>query len=1343
MTGQLFTHYFLTDGIKATGEWPVGPGASSDYAGFRRSLAGVYREFAEYRQPNEAATEQDLIRPVLELLGWTDYLPQQGADRNEDIPDHLLFADVESKTRAAGRPDPTDRYRDASVVEESKRFGLPLDARDRSDRVQASTPHGQVLRYLSTAEIASDGRIRWGILTNGRLWRLYDHRSRPRASGYYEADLQAILDNGDEDALRTFFLLFRREAFTLRPGETTTFLEQAIAEGRRYEEQIAQDLSGVVFERVFPDLVQALADASGSGLAQVRQAALVFLYRLLFVLYAEDRGLLPVNDSRYDDYGLRKRVRDDIARRMDDRDTFSEIAGNYYNRLAELFKMIDKGDPSIGLPPYNGGLFAIDAAPLLEQVRLPDSKVAPIIYDLSHTPRADGSRAGRRFVNYRDMSVQQLGSIYERLLEREPARDEAGRISIRPNPYARKDSGSFYTPQELVDLIVDHTLKPLVEERLKRFEDKSKELKSDRRPKDERKAELVKLDPAVAVLDLKIVDPAMGSGHFLVTAVDFLSDYVADLIEYVPAVPEWLDEYASPLVDRVESIRRDILDRARESEWVIDEAQLTDQAIIRRMVLKRCIYGVDKNPLTVELAKVSLWLHSFTVGTPLSFLDHHLRCGDSLVGLRVSDATEDLQRLGGLFASSAIAGAEAAVHGMQRIEEMSDADVSEVRQSAALFSEVEDATAELRGLLDFLCGVRWLTAGMKTKQRNTYWAPLIEALGQEPAGAFALMSKGPDAVSPPADSDQAFEERWSAARSIADREGFLHWEAAFPGVWQRWQDARPEGGFDAVIGNPPWDRIKLQEVEWFATRDPVLARAPTAAARRSAIRRLREEGDPLAADFDAAKARADNLGQLVRASGHYPLLGGGDVNLYSLFVERATSLIKPDGFVGLLTPSGIYADKTAAKFFKSLSTSGRVAGLFDFENRKIFFKDVHASFKFCALMFGGEGRRFDQTRCAFFLHGTEAIDDPDRCFTLAPADFSRVNPNTGTAPVFRTRRDADITRRIYERHPVLVDRSQDEARRAWPIRHHRQFDMTNDSYLFRTAAQLDAEGFYPIERKRWKKGAQLYLPLYQGLMVGNFDHRAGSVLINPDNVHNPHLSVRTTGEEHTDPGYLPNVLYWVPADRVSRMFPESMGWSLVYRRITRPTDVRTTIATVVPWSGVSYTLPMLLPLNNDFSASDAACLLSTLTSFAFDYVARQKLQGASMSLTSLEQIPVIPSGDYDRQFGNTTARDLVRDHVLRLTYTSHDMAPFARDLGYAGRPFTWDEEERRHLRARLDALYFHLYGLDREDAGYVLSTFPIVRRQDEAQFGRYRTRDLILAYMNALSAGDVETVVAV
>ena len=559
----------------------------------------------------------------------------------------------------------------------------------------------------------------------------------------------------------------------------------------------------------------------------------------------------------------------------------------------------------------------------------------------------------------------------------------------------------------------------------------------------------------------------MGSGHFLVSAVDFLTDYIADLIEFAPAVPDWLDgddAYHSPLLDRVAAIRADILQRAAESGWVVNEAQLTDQAIIRRLVLKRCIYGVDKNPLTVELAKVSLWLHSFTVGAPLSFLDHHLRCGDSLLGLRIADAKTELQRLEvPMFVESALQGVENAAHGMRQIEQLSDADVTEVHQSESLFQAVESATADLRGFLDTLAGLRWHTAGMRVRQRATFEAPVAETLGADPTQAFPLLSQGAGSSSPvgvplvgtqspfaptvrgepgrspsracpepverarvephlqatnpaavtvrgepggrtrrpvsnhppdeapnpnppsspspgvgaasptrpssgrdlthqqpsPKEPDPAFTTLLNQSKSIAKAESFLHWEAAFPGVWRHWQNQTPEGGFDAVIGNPPWDRIKLQEVEWFATRDPDLARAPTAAARRQGIKRLREQGDPLAAAFDAAKARADRLGQVIRASGHFPLLGGGDINLYSLFVERSLRLVKPNGLVGLLTPSGIYADKTAARFFQSVSTTGRVAGIYDFENRRLgtdlppFFPDIDSRFKFCALIVGG------------------------------------------------------------------------------------------------------------------------------------------------------------------------------------------------------------------------------------------------------------------------------------------------------------------------------------------------------------------------------------------------------
>ena len=348
MPGQLLTQYFLTDGIKETPEWKE---SSLAIDTFRKEVLSKYESFAKFHQPNESVTEQDLIRPVLEALGWNDYLPQQGSQSNEDIPDHLLFADAESKSQAVERSSSQERFLDTLLIEESKRFNLPLDNRDQSDKAQTASPHGQILRYLSTADTVTDGRIRWGILTNGCVWRLYDHRARPRATSYFEANLQEALESGNEDSLRIFYLLFRRDSFIPRQGATTSFIEVALAEGKRYEERVAQDLSGAVFENVFPSLIEALADATDQELSQVREAAFTFLYRLLFILYAEDRGLLPVNDPRYDDYGLRKRVRDDIAKRTEQGDNFSAIATTYYDHVTTLCKIIDKGDASIGIPP--------------------------------------------------------------------------------------------------------------------------------------------------------------------------------------------------------------------------------------------------------------------------------------------------------------------------------------------------------------------------------------------------------------------------------------------------------------------------------------------------------------------------------------------------------------------------------------------------------------------------------------------------------------------------------------------------------------------------------------------------------------------------------------------------------------------------------------------------------------------------------------------------------------------------------------------------------------------------------------------------------------------------------
>jgi hypothetical protein len=287
------------------------------------------------------------------------------------------------------------------------------------------------------------------------------------------------------------------------------------------------------------------------------------------------------------------------------------------------------------------------------------------------------------------------------------------------------------------------------------------------------------------------------------------------------------------------------------------------------------------------------------------------------------------------------------------------------------------------------------------------------------------------------------------ARALAAERRFLHWEPAFPGVWTDWSSAAPPGGFDAVIGNPPWDRMKLQEVEWFAARMQEIAHAQRASDRKRMVAQLKRRGGPIASDYGHAARVAETAARVARTTGAYPLLSGGDVNIYSLFVERALRLVRRDGIVGLLVPSGIAADKGASEFFRGISTTGRLAALLDFENRRTtldlqpFFPDVDSRFKFCAFVTGGPERIFDHADCAFFKQ--DAVAAEAEAFPLAPEDFAAVNPNTGTAPVFRSRRDADITLGIYRRLPVLVDRRGEQPVSVWPVRYLRMFDMTNDS----------------------------------------------------------------------------------------------------------------------------------------------------------------------------------------------------------------------------------------------------------------------------------------------------------
>ncbi len=1364
--GNLFTADFLLEGLLASPLW-TGTGAP-DSLGLEIAFRQIIGAVNDPARLNEAQTEERILKPMLRLLGWDGlFTVQEKVERRgrAHVPDYAYFLDAAAFARGDAARAPEAKFPHAIAVGDAKAWAVEFDATNSGSRPGERAVE-QTLRYLERAKIQSDRAVRWAILSSGRVWRLYYADARSALDGYFEADLADILAlpgaqtslapaTGESDAVRrarrfkTFALIFRRDAFAPDPDlDGRTFHDFALDEGKRWETKVRTDLSKVVFEKVFPGLIRGLAAADAEApkpftpeyLTALREAALTLLYRLLFALYAEDRDLLPIHERGYENYSL-SQIRDAIAEGLDHKTPFSARRADYWSRCANLFRTIDEGDEAVGIPPYNGGLFAKARSALFNRASMPDAAFAPLLDLLSRTDKDDR----RVRINFRDLSVRELGAIYEGLLEHEPVADPAasGGLDVRLNPFGRKSSGSYYTPDELVTLIIERTVGPLIDERVAAFRALAERGRAKGQSVTERARELAEADPATRILDLKICDPAMGSGHFLVSLIDKLAAQAFTAMGLAAELGA-KEEFASPLRARLADIRARILAEATRNKWTIREAQLSDQNLIKRMVLKRCVYGVDKNPMAVELAKVSLWLHTFTAGAPLSFLDHHLRCGDSLFGERVRGALDELAARGGMFINDAIRKAEGAVVGMEFVENKTDAEIAEVKASASAFGDVEAATGPLKRVLDLLHASKWaLPPPARGKKANIdpERAAWDGVLGGSFGDAFDILSGAAAPAARGVNAKNAAEAKALLAklRALAEEEHFLHWQVAFPGVWRSWQSAEPEGGFDAVIGNPPWDRMKMQEVEWFAARAPLVAKQARAADRKTMIEDMRKVSAPLAAAYDFASARAEAAMERARASGDYPLLSRGDINLYSLFVERAQSLLKPTGIAGLLTPSGIASDLTASAFFKGVAAAGRVICLFDFENRRgegreAFFPDVDSRFKFCAFVVGGAARKSDAADCAFFLRDPPERAPADSLFKLTAADFALVNPNTGTAPIFRTRRDADLTTAIYRRLPVLVDRSSGHEVKAWPVKYLTMFHMTNDSHLFWTRARLEKHGAYPVELGRWRKGAEEWAPLYVGRAIWHLDHRNSDVAVNEESTHHATESALISASEKEDPSRTFEPQYWVAIEDVS--WPSSASWSIGYRDITNNTNERTMVAALVPKSGAGNTLP-LIALKD---AKSAAALTANWCGFSFDYVARSKSQSTHLNWYIVEQLPVVPPAAYARAFGPKTAADIVRDHVLRLTYTANDMRPFARDMGFAGEPYVWSEAERRHLRARLDALYFHLYGIEDEaDIRHILSTFPIVERRDrEAHDGVFLTAELIIWYFRALAAGDAD-----
>ncbi|MCW8382767.1 Eco57I restriction-modification methylase domain-containing protein [Streptomyces justiciae] len=1306
-----------------------------------RNLPGT--KSADYGLPasvpvrDEAERAWEYLKPL-----WRDLRKALPSDPNTGAP-------AADPTGRAGTDWLAQLFRklDFGALTEVEAAGIPADS-EPEKRFPVSHRHGPALVHLipwnqeldkrpAAGQVPAQSMLQdclnrteahlWAVLTNGRRLRLLRDSSSFSTAAYVEFDLEALFDGELFSEFVLLYSLLHASRFTVAEGAAPSgcWLEkwrtEAVTSGARALDQLrlgvqnALTVLGTGFLR-HPENVRLREDTDPKAL---RDALLRLVYRLLFVFVAEDRGALldPTAGERqreaYERYFSSARLRERARRRQ------GTAHGDQYEALRIVLDALgtEGGRSELGLPGL-GGLFShkeVDAP--LDGLKLSNESLLAAVRHLAQV-RDPGARRWRA-VDYRHLDAEELGSVYESLLELEPKHSATDRsfelIEVAGN--SRKTTGSYYTPSSLIECLLDTTLDPVIDDAVKRG--------------GKRAAEAGRTDPAddivAELLSLTVCDPACGSGHFLVASARRIAKRVASVRERNP----------EPTVDAMRHALHE--------------------------VVARCIYGVDLNPMAVELAKVSLWIEAMEPGKPLGFLDAHVKQGNGLIGATpklLADGVPDeafkpiegddrnyaaglvkrnkAQRGGQdelLFDTDALPGNERYAAELARI---SAAPADLLEQVRAQESAYQAYTASAAYVQDLHAADAWCAAFVWPKQEGAPEAPTDQVFR-------ALRGRDQSAV-----PDATHE----CILGLRDQYSFFHWHLEFPEVF-----SVPEsgvgvqsgtgwaGGFDAVVGNPPWERVKLQEQEFFAQRDPRIAEAKNAAARKRFIAELRDDPDGarLYSEFEEAKRRAEGESHFLRVSARFPLTGRGDINTYAVFTETDRTLTGPRGRTGVIVPTGIATDATTQFFFKDLVTKGHLVALYGFENEEKIFPGVDHRVTFSLFCMAGSGSPEEPISIAFRVRQTEQI--PERSYPLTGRDIQLLNPNTGTCPVFRSRRDAEITLGIYRGVPVLIDDTKTVGGNPWGISFMTMFHMSNDSHMFRPSAQ-NGEAFDDLLKEGWSldgnvlvRGEEHLLPLYEAKMLHHYDHRFSTY----ENATEKQLAVGTlprfTVEQHQDASAVPLPRYWVPEQDVPTDEVDKNGkpvmepgvrsrltargwhreWLLGWRDITNAGNERTLIAATAPALGFGHKFLLAL-------APQAALLATVWSSLVVDYAARQAVGGTSMSYFIVRQLPV-PTPE---QLAPHTA--FIVPRTLELTYTANDMAPFARDLNDTGAPFLWDPNRRSVIRAELDALFFHLYGITRDDTAYILDTFSVTRDHDIKAHGEYRTKNLILAEYDRMAA---------
>lgn len=1160
------------------------------------------------------------------------------------------------------------------------------------------SPHDELQTYLN----ASDDQ-QWGIVTDGLKLRVLRDYYHTYTRGYVEFDLENIFTNRNYGDFRALYRLCHASRF-IEPvysddEDVEIPLEQlyqiavstGVKVGQDLQENVVSALETLGNGFLSAEIEKALTEGGQDAAEDYYQDLLYVVYRLLFMLFTEQRGMMSTRGSDYtDEYSVTKlRER---AEQRDDGDRNTDL----WEGLKATFRLVGEGENSLGVPGYNGALFDNDNLEFILDAECPNEKLLSAVHDLTHIEQ----EGYQQRISYADLGVEEIGAVYESLLEFTPQLAEtvikledrtisSGTFYLDDRGMERKETGSFYTDPGLVDELIQSALKPVVEEKVD--ENASTEVQEQQ------------------LLDIAVCDPACGSGAFLIAANNFLGQRLAEI---------------------------------RSDSLYPDEKTVRQS---RRSVVQHCIYGVDLNPMAVELAKVSLWINSAVEDKPLSFLDHRIKQGNSLIGTtpellsqgvpvdayetssgrdwhkgneirkRVrqenseiddSDRQVRLDRRWGQADDDYVSLAE-------QLDQLDEGDIEDVHEKEQIYQQLRESESFQREKLAhdvWTAAFYWPLDG----SADEYPTPnTIERIRRDP----------PKPADKPLDELKGLQQLRERAERISEQQSFFHWQIEYPEVY------RGSGGFDTILGNPPWETLEMKEKEFFHVAAPEIAGADTQAKRKRMIQELEEKRPELYERYQDKQDQIQYQAKFISDSERYPLAGQGKINLYPAFAEHALENTGGGGRAGIIVPTGIATDYNTRDFFAELVDERKLVSLFDFVNKELLFQGIPADQRFCLLTLQG-GRNDDgEFEFSFLNRNLDMLNDSSRRYTLTKDQIAQINPNTFNCPIFERKRDRDITLQLYEAHPVLRNLKQESN--PWDIQYHTMYNISSDSDLFdqNTLENLRGDGCDLGEDGIFRCGDKTYLPLWEAKFYQQYDHRFGSFEGIPEEKRFTRRAgtKRLTPDEKKDPNKEIIPRYWLDQNTFEdkrETLDWYQDWIFSFREIARVTsDARTTIGTIIPMYPCVHKAPVIT-FDVEEPAEKGVLFTTIFTSFTFDFALRQSLGGTSVSRYIIRQLPMPTPETIDaynvlRDGNEANLREYLLERGLELLWTSHSLDSLGEDLNNEDGPYIWDSEKRRGLRAEIEAAVAHVFGLDRSDFEYILDSFETLKDQERKEYGEY------------------------